>query len=140
MSRDNLFSLKGSSASELQSLAVESSTAIPTSTYGQAELPTSNQQPVNETVPAVLTLLERIAFSLEILAAESKRIADRLAPESGDVVGTPHLAQQLGCSIVWAAEMARNGEIPKSCIVPGTGNGKPWKFHRQRVEEWLSKR
>ena len=140
MPRNNLLSIKGSSASERKSLAVESSTAEPRSTSWQAELPTSNQPPANTTGPAVLSLLERVAFSLEALAVESKRIADQVAPEPGDVVGTPYLAQQLGCSVVWAAEMARNGQIPKSCIVPGTGNGKPWKFYRRRIEEWLIKR
>lgn len=90
--------------------------------------------------PRTLAMLDRIATGIEELLIESRRIADHLSPQAGDIVGTPFLAQQLGCSVVWAAEMARNGEIPKGCIVPGTGNGKPWKFYRRRIEEWLSKR
>jgi hypothetical protein len=77
---------------------------------------------------------------MESLAEESRRIAAHVAPEPGDVVGTPYLAQRLGCSVVWVAEMVRDGRIPKGCIVPGTGNGKPWKFYRPRIEQWLNKR
>lgn len=88
-----------------------------------------------------MNILEaRIAPALDSLAEASHRIAAHIVSEHGDVVGTPCLAQQLGCSVVWVAEMARNGEIPKGCIVPGTGNGKPWKFYRQRIEEWINKR
>ena len=94
----------------------------------------------NQSGSAILIYLDRIAAALESLAEDSHRNRAHVAPEPGDVVGTPYLASQLGCSVVWAAEMARNGEIPKSCIVPGTGNGKVWKFYRQRIEEWLVKR
>jgi len=86
-------------------------------------------------VPAqLLETLERIAIATQAIAR-----AQRPGPQE-PVVGTPFLARQLGCSFVWAAEMARKGEIPKSCILPGTGNGKPWKFYRERIEEWLNKR
>lgn len=77
---------------------------------------------------------------LENLAEETRRLANHVSPAPGDIVGTPFLAKQLGCSVVWAGEMARNGQIPKSCIVPGSGNGKPWKFYLARIEEWLNKR
>ena len=90
--------------------------------------------------PQTLARLDRIADALEQMAEENRRIMSFVAPEPGDVVGTPFLAQQLGCTVVWAAEMARTGEIPKSCIVPGTGNGKIWKFYRRRIEEWINKR
>jgi hypothetical protein len=46
-------------------------------------------------------------------------------------------AQKLGVTTTWIADMVRRGEIPASCIVTGSGNGKPWKFHRGRIEEWL---
>jgi hypothetical protein len=96
--------------------------------------------PVGGSRPQTLALLERIAIAVENLAADAHRLADHFSPAPGDIVGTPYLADQLGCTVVWAAEMARKGEIPKSCIVPGTGNGKPWKFYRGRIEEWLNKR
>lgn len=36
--------------------------------------------------------------------------------------------------------MVRSGELPRACVVVGTGNGKPWKFHRTKVETWLAAR
>ena len=103
-------------------------------------LPPIPDQQSGDLGPAILTELKRIAVALEALCTEGKRIADHVAPEPGDVVGTPYLAKQLGCSVVWAGEMARNGQLPKGCIVPGTGCGKPWKFYRKRIEEWINKR
>jgi hypothetical protein len=90
--------------------------------------------------PQLLTCLGRIAVAIERLTDETRRLANHVAPAPGDIVGTPFLAKQLGCSVVWAGEMARDGRIPKHCIVPGTGNGKPWKFYREHVEQWLNKR
>jgi hypothetical protein len=74
------------------------------------------------------------------VAESLARIADALAPRPADVVGTPYLADKLGCTTVWVAEMVRAGEIPKSCVVPGTGNGKPWKFYRDRIDRWVESR
>ena len=88
----------------------------------------------------ILARLDRIAAALESLSDASRRIAAHIAPEPGGVVGTPFLAERLGCTVVWAGEMARDGRVPKSCIVPGTGCGKPWKFYRMRIEDWLNKR
>ena len=90
--------------------------------------------------PRTLDALQRMVAAIEQFTAASCRIADQVAPGPGDVVGTPYLAKRLGCSVVWAGEMAREGQIPKSCILSGTGNGKPWKFYRERIEEWLIKR
>jgi hypothetical protein len=36
--------------------------------------------------------------------------------------------------------MARNGQIPKSCLVDGTNVGKTWKFHRKQIERWRETR
>ena len=80
-----------------------------------------------------LATLDRIATALE-------RIADRLAPEPADIVGSGYVAERLGCTTVWVAEMARKGDIPKSCLVPGTGTGKPWKFYRGKIDQWLESR
>jgi len=38
---------------------------------------------------------------------------------------------------VWVAEMASEGRIPRGCIVPGTGEGKVWKFHRAKIDYWI---
>jgi hypothetical protein len=84
--------------------------------------------------------LERIAAALQDLVDVGRRIASRVAPEPPDVVGTPYIANRLACTTVWVTDMARNGQIPKNCIVPGTGNGKPWKFYRRGTDEWLDRR
>jgi hypothetical protein len=74
------------------------------------------------------------------MAASLGRLADALAPRPADVVGTPYVAGRLGCSTVWVAEPVRQGRLPAGCVVPGTGNGKPWKFYRGRVDEWIETR
>ena len=68
------------------------------------------------------------------------RIADALAPQPADIVGSPIVAAKLGCTTTWVAEMARNGEIPPGCVVAGTGNGRPWKFYRAKIETWIESR
>jgi hypothetical protein len=77
---------------------------------------------------------------LSAIADRLGRLADALAPQPESIVGTPHVARRLGCSTVWVAELARQGRIPKGCLVPGTGNGKPWKFYRNKIDEWLGSR
>jgi hypothetical protein len=68
------------------------------------------------------------------------RIADALAPAPADTVGSPYVARRLGCTTVWVAEMARQGRVPKHCLVPGTGSGKPWKFFRRHIDKWIASR
>jgi len=70
--------------------------------------------------------------------ADLKRLADHFAPQPADIVGTPYLASKLGCTPTWIAQMVRSGEIPKSCVVPGSGQGRQWKFYRGRIEDWLT--
>lgn len=84
--------------------------------------------------------LTRIAEALENVQAQLLRIADHFDPPPPDKVGTPYIADRLGCTTVWVTEMVRSGEIPQGCILSGTGNGKPWKFHRARIDEWLETR
>ena len=82
---------------------------------------------------------ETLRVLLEV-QAELKRIADHFDPQPADVVGTPYLANKLGCTSTWIAQMVRSGEIPKGCLVLGSGNGRQWKFYRRRIEEWLASR
>ena len=77
--------------------------------------------------------LARITNALE-------RLADGLTPMPAEIVGSAYIAQKLGCTQVWITEMARDGEIPRHCVVEGTGNGKPWKFHRKHIDRWLKDR
>jgi hypothetical protein len=74
------------------------------------------------------------------IGSDLKRVADHFDPPPPDIIGTPHLARRLGCTPTWIAQLVRSGEIPKGCIVPGSGKGRQWKFYRRRVEEWLANR
>ena len=74
------------------------------------------------------------------MEASLARIADALDPKPPDVVDSPYVAGHLGCTTTRVAQMARAGDIPKSCIVAGTGNGKPWKFYRDRIDRWIESR
>ena len=81
----------------------------------------------------LLDLLSQMVFQLG-------RIANHFDPPPPDIVDTTYIANKLGCSTDWVAEMAREGEIPFSCVIPGTGDGKPWKFRRSRIDQWIVQR
>ncbi len=68
------------------------------------------------------------------------RIADHFDPPPPDKVDTAYVAERLGCTTDYVAMLARDGGIPPSCLVKGTGNGKPWKFHRSQIETWIASR
>lgn len=103
-----------------------------------------DQQPGRESLAPLPDIdsknLQSIADSLDSLAESAKRIADHLDPPPPDVVDSGYVASRLGCTKVWIASLARSGELPANCIVPGTGNGKPWRFYRSRIDAWLQKR
>jgi len=84
--------------------------------------------------------LARIAKAIECIQVQVARIADHFDPPPADKVGTPYIAQRLGCTTVWVTEMVRKGEIPSACVVSGTGFGRPWKFFRACIDEWLENR
>lgn len=84
--------------------------------------------------------LNRIAEALEAIQKPLERIAIQIAPEPSEIVGTPYISKKLGYTTVWIAEMVRTETIPRSCIVQGTGNGKPWKFYRRKIEAWIDSR
>lgn len=92
---------------------------------------------------AVTVVVELGPETLRVLAevhADLKRIADHFDPQPPDVVDTPFIARRLGCTTTWIAQMVRSGEMPKGCVVPGSGKGRQWKFYRRRIEEWLASR
>lgn len=76
----------------------------------------------------------------ENLVTQLRRIADHFDPPPPNVVGTGYVAQKLDCTTIWVTEMIRLGQLPRNCVVPGTGNGKPWKFYRSRIDPWISTR
>jgi hypothetical protein len=77
---------------------------------------------------------------LAAVAQNLTRIADAAAPAKDPVVGTAYVAGKLGCTVTWVSELVRLGRIPRHCVVAGTGDGKPWKFHRHHVDAWLASR
>lgn len=83
--------------------------------------------------PRTQQVLNRIAGGLEQMLKIQQRLAEALAPEPNAVVDTDYIARKLDCTAVWVSTMARDGQIPKGCIMPGTGNGKPWKFRRESL-------
>ncbi|HEU5115503.1 MAG TPA: helix-turn-helix domain-containing protein [Isosphaeraceae bacterium] len=91
-------------------------------------------------IPSIKAPAAEIARFLAELLVEVRRIADALNPPPPDLVDSVCVSEKLGGTTTWVADMARNGEIPRSCIVTGTGNGKPWKFHRTRIDEWIARR
>jgi predicted DNA-binding transcriptional regulator AlpA len=104
---------------------------------GCQEKPTMQTMPAaNNNRPTSETLLDLLGN----LAVQLGRIADHFTPPPADVVGTPYVAQRLGCTTDWIAMMVRDGQIPPSCLVSGTGNGKPWKFRRSAIDQWIEQR
>jgi Rieske Fe-S protein len=91
-------------------------------------------------VTVVFELGEQTLRVLSEMASDIKRIADHFDPQPADIVDTPYIANHLGCTTTWIAQMVRDGEIPKGCIVPGSGNGRQWKFYRRKIEDWLASR
>ena len=81
-----------------------------------------------------------IVAVLANIASDLRRIADHFDPPPPDIVDTPYIAGRLGVTTTRIAQMVREGTIPKACIVPGSGNGRLWKFDRRQMEEWLAKR
>lgn len=86
--------------------------------------------------PALATLVSE----LQRIEVQLARIADHFDPPPPDKVGTPYIAERLGCTTDYVAVMVREETIPLSCLVPGTGNGKPWKFFRKRIDNWIEQR
>jgi hypothetical protein len=100
-----------------------------------------------EPLAAIANAIEHLAAILSAIHAElsavslsAARIANCLDPPLSQIIDSPSLAKQLDCSTTWIAQMARDRRIPASCIVPGTGSGKPWKFYRKQINDWLSNR
>src|SRR5258708_4550540 len=92
---------------------------------------------------------EKIAHALEIithspqlsvLADSAQRLSAHFTPAPSEIVDSSYVARKLGCTTTWVSEMARFGRFPKSCVVPGTGNGKLWKFYREKIDAWIASR
>lgn len=116
---------------------------FPEANAGETRQPHGDPQAGSHPLQGLTPILERIAATLERIALGLEpltRIAAALDPSPPDIVGTHYVAERLGQTTVWISEMARQGVIPANCIVPGTGNGKVWKFYRDTIDKWLANR
>jgi len=77
---------------------------------------------------------------VSLIATSLERIANHFDPPPPNVVDSGYIADKLGCTKVWVARMAADGEVPRNAILPGTGNGKPWKFYRSLIDRWIERR
>jgi hypothetical protein len=116
---------------------ISNAIAQATPVVGQSECAQTGSEIRRVTIVEIGPETRRVLAEIE---ADLKRLADHFDPQPSDVVGTPYLADRLGCTATWIAQMVRSGEIPKGCIVPGSGKGRQWKFYRGRIEEWLASR
>jgi hypothetical protein len=98
-------------------------------------IPFKQPQPTDnpESIERLLTVLVDIAGSLRLLI-------EIHTPTPKEIVGTSYVADILDYTPTYVAEMARDGIIPACCTVPGTGNGKPWKFYREQIDKWIESR
>jgi hypothetical protein len=93
-----------------------------------------------EQIEQRLRAIENQLPMLAAIADAVTRIADHLAPSPANIVGSKYIADRLNCTTTWVSRMATTGEIPRRCIVPGTGKGRLWKYYRKQVDEWLDNR
>lgn len=118
-------------------------------TFEELDWPATANQPSPDA--GQVGALNRIAGAIEAVARQNSsawsavsesvgRLADALAPAVSDIVDSRYIAGRLNCTTTWVADMVRNGHISKGCIVPGTGNGKPWKFYRSKIDAWIESR
>lgn len=87
-----------------------------------------------------MRMLERLAAAAEGIQEQLRRLADHFDPPPSGIVDTQYVADRLECTNIHVARLARQVVIPKSCVLVGTGNGKPWKFYRSRLDKWLATR
>lgn len=83
----------------------------------------------------------QLSQQIASIASDIHRIAMKYAPATkGEIVGSRYIADRLGCTTQWIGELVRQGRIPSVCIVPGTGNGKLWKFFKSKIDDWIESR
>ena len=94
----------------------------------------------DECIRRIALALEKIGNTLDEISASEKRIAEHFDPQKRSTVGTKYLAERIGCSVRWAGDLVRNGEIPSSCICPRSGNGGYWRFWKDQLDKWIEER
>lgn len=105
-----------------------------------AELKRRTESPYLNAHPPDNDLEVQKVAHLASIAENLRRLADAHGPPPSDKATSRDVANLLGCTTTWVADMVRQGIIPKNCLVPGTGTGKPWKFYRALIEKWIESR
>ncbi len=100
--------------------------------------------PIPDGSPLPSDIDQPLLFLLSLIGSgilnEMRAIRQQIAPEPTSIVGTDYVAAQLNLNKQYVAQMAREGRIPKRCIVAGTGWGTPYGFNRKLVDEWIETR
>lgn len=55
------------------------------------------------------------------------------------MVGTDYVSRMIGRNSRSVTNYATDGTIPDDCIADRGGDGGPWKFHRGRIDAWISR-
>jgi len=92
---------------------------------------------VTETVVDDFFRKRKVEVATTRIAESLERIANALAPAPANIVGSQYVAEKRGVTTTYVAQMARQGLIPKSCIVAGSGDGNYWKFNREKIDQWI---
>jgi hypothetical protein len=114
-------------------------------TMTEALLSLADGQPIQlgqqQLAAQLLAVLQHLATDVGRIADGIERLAEVHAPVPKEKVGTAYIAERLGKTTTWIAQMARESKIPRACIVAGTGlNGTRWSFYREPVDRWLDSR
>jgi hypothetical protein len=147
LTEDRLERIAHDIGTDVEKLALAVATCVPfqfTPTITQVTegtFPTNVAEQDGEKKSAEITVPQSEEANIVAQVADAlTRIADHFDPPPPNIVGTPYVARKLGCTTVWVTDMIRRGEIPKDCLVSGTGNGRPWKLYRRRIDMWIESR
>lgn len=113
-------------------------TVVPTQDSLLPSTQFANQPGASQTHP--IHALERLALAIEQCSDDIRRIADHICPPPNAFVDTQYVSTKIGVTKERISQMIREGVVPQHCVVEGTGNGKPWKFHRRPIDQWLRSR
>jgi hypothetical protein len=87
----------------------------------------------------IVNALNQIVMAIESNTNAMNRLVDHFSPPDRATVTSSYVARRLGCTVRWIGELARRGDIPKSCRCPRSGEGKYWRFWKKQTDEWIDK-
>lgn len=87
----------------------------------------------------IMLAVEKLASKMNEVESALKRMADHFDPPKRASVTSSYVAVRLGRTARWIGELARTGKIPESCICPRSGDGKYWRFWKDKIDDWIEK-